>query len=208
MQDLVKIVEKHQPDRPTDAFLQTWGRNHRVHKGSAKSRASSFKWVESDWRQLERDLGSALDLEEAVNELKIAGLLLERGLTNRVYIKLCGDGTFRLTEEDWVLMTVGVLSKHFSESEGVEAFCTAFHPLVCGLANKESQPTYQVLFEALCACAEKFAGVDLRSSCQQYHADMHPGEDLAQRSVFINASRGPCYCCLQPSKSFKASSAW
>ena len=206
-QDLVKIVEKHQPDRPTDAFLQTWGKNHRVHKGSAKSRTSSFKWVESDWRQLERDLGSALDLEEAVNELKIAGLLLEReqtaiifcnpmlleetlhSLTNRVYIKLCGDGTFRLTEEDWVLMTVGVLSKHYSESEGVEAFRTAFHPLVFGLANKESQPTYQVLFEALCACAEKFAGVDLRSSCQQYHADMHPGEDLAQRSVFINASR-------------------
>ena len=156
---------------------------------------------------MERDLGSALDLEEAVNELKIAGLLLEReqtaiifcnpilleetlhSLTNRVYIKLCGDGTFRLTEEDWVLMTVGVLSKHYSESEGVEAFRTAFHPLVFGLANKESQPTYQVLFEALCACAEKFAGVDLRSSCQQYHADMHPGEDLAQRSVFINASR-------------------
>ena len=63
-QDLVKIVEKHQPDRPTDAFLQTWGKNHRVHKASAKSRTSSFKWVESDWRQLERDLGSALDLEE------------------------------------------------------------------------------------------------------------------------------------------------
>ena len=36
-------------DRPTDAFLRTWGHNHLVHKGSASSRASSFKWVEADW---------------------------------------------------------------------------------------------------------------------------------------------------------------
>ena len=185
------------PARSPDRCIPpNMGKNHRVHKASAKSRTSSFKWVESDWRQLERDLGSALDLEAAVNELKIAGLLLEQeqtaiifcnpmlleetlhSLTNRVYIKLCGDGTFRLTEEDWVLMTIGVWSKHYSESEGVEAFRTAFYPLVFGLVNKESQPTYQVLFETLCACAAKFASVDLRSLYQQYHANM-----------FINASR-------------------
>lgn len=206
-QDLVKIVERHQPDRPTDDFLRTWAKNHRVHKGSSSSRSSSLKRVEADWRQLERDLGSALDLEDAVNELKIAGLLLEPeqtavifcnpmllretldSLTNKVYVKLCGDGTFRLTEGEWVFMTVGALSKHYAASDGVYyAFRTAFHPLVFGLANKESQTTYQVLFDSLCACAERFAGVDLRSCCHQYHADMHPGEDLAQKSVFINAS--------------------
>ena len=118
----------------------------------------------SGWRQigqLERDLGLALHLESAVNELKIGGLLLEReqsvivfcnpmlleetlhSLTNKAYIKLCGDGTFRLTQEDWVFMTVGVLSKHYSESEGVYAFRTNFHPLIFALANKESQVTYQ-----------------------------------------------------------------
>ena len=32
-QDLVKIVEKHQPGRPSDDWLRTWGKNHRVHKG-------------------------------------------------------------------------------------------------------------------------------------------------------------------------------
>lgn len=119
-------------------------------------------------------------------------MLLEEtlhSLTNKAYIKLCGDGTFRLTQEDWVFKSVGVLSKHYSESEGVYAFRTNFHPLIFALANKESQVTYQVLFDALCACAQKFAGVDLRSCCQQYHADMHPGEDLAQRFVFVNASR-------------------
>ncbi|CAK9108613.1 unnamed protein product, partial [Durusdinium trenchii] len=206
-QDLVRVVEQHQPDRPSDAWLRTWGKNHRVHKGSAASRASSFKWVAADWRQLERELGSVQGVDDAVNELKVADLLLEpehtavvfcnpmllqdtlRSLTNKTYIKLCGDGTFRLTEDDWVLMTVGVLSKHYAASEGVYAFRTVFHPLVFGLANKESQTTYQVLFEALCACADRFADVDLRSACHQYHADMHPGEDLAQKSVFRCASR-------------------
>ena len=33
-QDLVKIVEKHQPGRPSDDWLRTWGKNHRVHKGT------------------------------------------------------------------------------------------------------------------------------------------------------------------------------
>ena len=208
-QDLVKIVEKHQrADHPMDAFLRTWGHNHRVHKGSASSRASSFKWVEADWRQLERDLGLALDLESTVNELKMGGLFCwnesSRSLSfatpccskrrctawlTRPTSNCAGDGTFRLTQEDWVFKSVGVLSKHYSESEGVYAFRTNFHPLIFALANKESQVTYQVLFDALCACAQKFAGVDLRSRCQQYHADMHPGEDLAQRFVFVNASR-------------------
>ena len=74
-------------------------------------------------------------------------------------------------------------------AEGVYAFRTVFHPLAFGLANKESQATYQILFESVCACALSFAGLDLREACHQYHADMHMGEDLAQKSIFAKALR-------------------
>jgi hypothetical protein len=144
------------PARSPDRCIPpNMGKNHRVHKGSAKSRASSFKWVESDWRQLERDLGTAL---EAVNELKIAGLLWEReqtaiifcnpmlleetlhSLTNRVYIKLCGDGTFRLTEEDWVLMTVGACPNIIPNPKVWRHFALPFTLLFSALpARKASQ---------------------------------------------------------------------
>ena len=207
-QDLVKIVEKHMPDsRPSDAWLLTWGRNHKVHKGSTSSRLTELKWVEADWRQIERTFGRTRDIAEVVNELKVAASLYEptqtivvfcnpkllsetlHSLTNKLYIKLCGDGTFRLTEGEWVLMTVGILSKHYARSEGVNAFCTSFHPLIFGLANKESEITYEVLFQALCDCSIRFAQIDLRPCVRQFHADMHLGEDLALKTVFTNACR-------------------
>ena len=207
-QDLVKIVETHQPaNRPPDAWLQTWGRNHREHKGTTSDKLSSMRWVEADWRQVERTLGKTDSLVEVVNQLKVAASLYDpmqtivvfcnpllltetlNSLTNKCYIKLCGDGTFRLTDGDWVLMTVGVLSKHYARSEGIYAFSTTFNPLIFGLANKESEVTYQVLFQSLCECSRRFAGIDLQACVRQYHADMHPGEDLAQRSMFANACR-------------------
>lgn len=57
------------------------------------------------------------------------------------------------------------------------------------LTNKESQPTYQHFFDALVNCTSKLTGVDLTQVCQQYHADLHPGEDLAQKAVFQHADR-------------------
>ena len=207
-QDLKKIAHKHQPDNcPTDSFLQTWGRNRRVHKGTRNNKTSAYKWVEADWQRLTRNLGSAESLSEATNNLKIAGAMYDcnatvvvfcnpqllkdtlTSLTIKSYIKLCGDGTFRLIEGEWFFLTVGVLSKHCSRSDGAYAFRTTFYPLSFALANKESRPTYQFLFESLCSCSHRFAGVDLASACRQYHADMHLGEDLAQKSIFTNACR-------------------
>ena len=131
LQDLVKVVEKHQA-RPSDTFLSTWAKNHRPHRGTPEDRLTSHKWVEADWRQLERELGTVHNLTEASDTLKITAsvhtddatvvvfcnpLLLKETLgrlDNQKYIKLCGDGTFRLTRDEWVLMTVGVLSKRIS----------------------------------------------------------------------------------------------
>ena len=207
-QDLVKVVEAHQShSRPSDTFLQTWGKNHRAPKSDACDRTTSFAWVEADWRQLEREYGLVNGLQEAPNALKIAKSTYDPAATavcfcnpallkttfdrlvNHHYIKLCGDGTFRLTSGKWVLISVGVLSKHYAPASGVYAFRIAFHPLMFALTNKESQPTYRFLFDALVSCSEQFAQVNLLHACRQYHADLHFGEDLAMKSIFHHADR-------------------
>ena len=207
-QDLVKIVEKHQDGRPPDAWLQTWGRNHRIHKGAPNQRLSAYAWVEADWKQLERSIGNVQALQgEVPNLLKIAAASYEPDATcisfcnpallkgtldrlaNKTYVKLCGDGTFRLTNGDWILLTVGALTKHYSRASGVYAFRSTFHPLMFALTNKEAEDTYEVFFESLVECASKFGDIDLREVTRQYHADLHYGEDLAQKKVFSRADR-------------------
>ena len=102
-QDLVKIVEEHMPDsRPTDAWLLTWGRNHRVHKGSKSSRLTELKRVETDLAAncATFTFGTTNDIAQVVNKIRVAGcnpkLLSEslRSLTNKLYIYLCGEGPF------------------------------------------------------------------------------------------------------------------
>ena len=50
-------------------------------------------------------------------------------LSNPGYIKLCGDGTFRLILGDWVLMNLGVLTKHYAPVSGAHTFRFTFSPL-------------------------------------------------------------------------------
>ena len=54
-QDLVKIVEKHQPDRPTDAFLQTWGKkpsgSQRLCKKAAQVLSSGLNQIGGSWSE-------------------------------------------------------------------------------------------------------------------------------------------------------------
>lgn len=205
-QDLVKVVEKYQPDRPSDKFLQTWGKNHRPRREGDAGR-NAFRWVEADWKQMERELGGIDGLDECPDQLKFVAASYEptatvvvfcnpallrdtlTRLVNQAYIKLCGDGTFRLTHGEWVLLTIGALTKHYAPAASIYAFRTTFHPLMFALANKESQPTYQFFFNHVVACGTKFASIDLSQACHQYHADLHCGEDLAQKEVFINADR-------------------
>ena len=207
-QDLVKIVETHQPDnRPSDAWLQTWGHNHRVHRSDQKSKPSAFKWREADWQQLKRELGTIDLLDDAPDALKIAAeqhdpdctvivfcnpALLRTTLSllsNTAYVKLCGDGTFRLTEGDWILLTVGALSKHYANASGLYAFRTEFNPLAFALTNKEAEGSYKFFFKSLVRCAQQFGQMDLVTACLQYHADLHMGEDLAMQAVFTAADR-------------------
>ena len=214
IQDLAKIVEKHYKDgRPVDdKWLKTWSRNHRVNKGTHTDRATKFKWRKHDWDQLRRELGTVASMDEgpedvAPDTLKIAAELHSHactvvvfcnpallqstvsGLCNKAYVKLCGDGTWRLTEGDWVLLTVGALSKHYEQASGAFAFRTTFNPLLFALTNKEAQESYKIFFQALVDCAAKFTGVNLAEVCFQYHADLHLGEDLARKQIFPRSDR-------------------
>ncbi|CAE7545090.1 mak16-a [Symbiodinium natans] len=211
-QDLVAIVEKNQEERPSDSWIGTWRKNHlKLHPDRAV-RLSKCKWVKSDWEQLRRDYGRMEELLQAPpaewpSSLKFGdcsedpketcmtlcnpALLHETlsRLSNKEYIKLCGDGTFRLATEEWVLLTVGALTKHYSVSDGVYAFRTTFSPLMFALANKESDVSYGTLFDSLISCAKAVAGVDLREAVGQYHADLHSGEEKARRRCWPRSDR-------------------
>ncbi|CAE7455913.1 unnamed protein product, partial [Symbiodinium microadriaticum] len=207
MEDLVRIVEKHQDVRPTDAWLTTWSKNHRVNKGTKSKRLSAYKWFEADWRQLERQIGSTELLEDAPDALKAAGMQFQADATvvvfcnprlvqktlerraNKEHIKLCCDGTFHLVRDEWVLLTVGALSKHYAPASGVYAFRGTFNPLAFALANKENEQTYKFFFERLVQCAQQFAEVNLVDAWHQYHADLHAGENLAMKVVFLRTDR-------------------
>lgn len=105
------------------------------------------------------------------------------------YIKLCGDGTFRLIRAGWVLLNLGVLSKHYTRVSGTYAFRSTFSPLAFAIANKECQATYTALFRGAVTCAKSFIDLDLPPRVFQYHCDWHPGENLARLAVFPNSAR-------------------
>ncbi|CAE7256166.1 unnamed protein product [Symbiodinium microadriaticum] len=214
IQDLAKIVERHHKEgRPvSDDWLKTWLKNHRPHKGNRANKNSKFTWCRADWDQLRRNLGTVSELPDDLNAavpdaLKIAAephtrdctvvvfcnpALLQdtlTRLTNKHYVKLCGDGTFRLTESDWVLLSVGAISKHYAASSSVFAFRSTFNPLMFALTNKEAERSYKVFFRAVLECSHKFAAMDLATACCQYHADLHAGEELARKAVFPNSDR-------------------
>lgn len=202
-QDLVKVVEEHQSDRPDDAWLQRWGNNHRPRRPEG---SSPSQWVESDWRQLIRDLGTIDGLQDVADCLKVAASSFDdpkntiivfcnpkltatslNMLENQTYVKLCGDGTFRLTDKEWIFLSLGALSKHYAPKASV--FRTTFNPVLFALTNNETEQTYTFFFEAACQCALRFADIRLPEVCGQYHADLHWGEDAAQKNVFPAAQK-------------------
>ena len=208
--DLQSIISECQPAAVADQWLRTWAKHHRPR--SADQKRTAFAWARSDWDQLTRDFGTldalledppatwpdALKVVAAdyhadhtcvvfVNPALFAHVLEQ--VTNKDYIKLCGDGTFRLVRGEWVLLTLGVLSKHYARASSVYAFRTTFTPLMFALASKESSDTYGLLLRSACHCASKLAGLDFTVAVRQYHADWHKGEEVARRTVLENSVR-------------------
>jgi hypothetical protein len=117
-------------------------------------------------------------------------------LGNQSWIRLCGDGVYRISVEGYLLVIVGVLAKGPSLNDGgggtsTENFMTtSFFPLTYGLVNKESYVSYRRCFVALNEAMEKCVGVpDFAARVKQFHADLHFGAEKARQEVYPSSHR-------------------
>ena len=168
-------------------------------------------WDEADWRQLQHNVEGFPHGEAPppINDIVILDMCLDPASTcvvfcnpalvkstlgrlgNKEYIKLCGDGTFRLARGGWVLISVGVLTKHYAqgESDKMPAWRTTYHVLSCAMVNKENEANYKFLFRATKRAGFAMANIDLAAATRQYHCDWHSGEEAARRAEFPNSCR-------------------
>ena len=178
-------------------------------------RPPTHTWDEADWRSQERAWPNFDKLcdewskcgwaaERAPNTLAIVSMSLDpehtcvvycnpalarsvlTRMANPEYVKLCGDGTYRLMREQWGLCTVGVLAKEYAkgEQDRMPAFRTTFESIAYAVTNKESEDNYAHLFRAVKQMALVLIGSDWTQRVRQYHCDWHLGEEAARKDVF------------------------
>ena len=188
--------------------------------GEAPSRPVSHEWNEADWKaqarrwpyfdqlcgEWERQGWAA---EKAPNKLSLVGMCLDPEHTsvvycnpamarsillrmaNQEYVKLCGDGTYRLMREQWGLCTIGVLAKFHAkgEKDQLPAFRTSFESLAYAITNKESERTYGFVMKAVKRIARVLIGADWSKCVRQCHCDWHAGEEAARAREFPSSIR-------------------
>ena len=176
-QDLIKLAQEQQHRTPDETWLRTFAKNHRPRRDGEAPAPSAHGWCEADWRQLERSTPSFDAVaHEAPNQLCIvdacydpahtimvfcnpglARAILQR-LANKEYVKLCGDGTYRLVREAWTLLSLGFLTKHYAcgEQDRMPAFRTTFTEFVYAFANKESDKVRVFITDTLCELLPAF----------------------------------------------------
>ena len=207
--DLVKLAKQQQGQAVPAIFIEKWKSNKRSRLAIQRQSLPKFAWTRADWEQLERTLGR-VDYNEkadAPNKLQVADASFTEAattvvlvnpfvfqqvlemLTNKKYIKLSGDGTHKLTHDEWAFITLGVLTKHYSSDGRVYAFRSTYTPLAYAISNTESKPAYDLLFAVAIRMAESLCGLDFSQCVKQYHADLHPGEEAARRERFPNTAR-------------------
>ena len=180
-------------------------RTRRVPDCVKRPQPARGSWCEYHWKQIERTWPAFNDVaDSAPDKLSIISMCLESDntavvlcnpalvkatvakLANKAYIKLCGDGTHRLLNGQWILTSVGVISKHYSrgEKDKMHSLRSTLHPLVFAIVNKESEQTYRALFQGVKHAVRKLTGEDWGMATKQYHCDWHAGEEKARRAEF------------------------
>jgi hypothetical protein len=180
-------------------------------RGLVTRRWTKLSWLTCDWRRLTRQSPSFESAEarksnqlcvvaqtfDAVHTTTVfcSPLLVKEVLdriANKEYVKLCGDGTFRLIRDGWVLMTLGVLSKHHAQGEADNHACfrTSYLPWLFAVTSQECAESYDFFFQhALCVANTCCPGFVLESACRQYHGDWHKGEEKARAARFPKSLR-------------------
>ena len=203
-----------QPTAPREIKLPAFIKNLRVN-GAACQKPPKMRWAKCDWLQLLRGLPRFEDLSEQnwdgcplcwvstdtlLDDPKQIAIVLccpalvrqvFKRLHNTEHIKLCGDGTFNMMRDAWVLLSLGVISKRFrrGEESHLEAFRSHFTGFMFCIANKESKHTYGAFFSACKRVVSAVSGIDLAVQCKQYHADWHKGEEIARTAEFHSSIR-------------------
>ena len=120
-------------------------------------------------------------------------------LSNKSWVRLCGDGCHRISTEGFMLITLGFLAKgpkndisRGSQSSSEDFVRTSFYELCFAMVSKESLASYQRTFAALKKSMELCCKVDssvFTKSVLQMHGDLHCGLEGARRSEFPGSKR-------------------
>lgn len=121
-----------------EKFLQGWRKNRRAYTGP---KVSHRVWWLFDWQLLLRSVSFLSPIAQAMpNQLAVVApdpspqstflVLVNPAVfvetlgrrSNKAYLKLCGDGTFRFMESGWIMLNISVLDCHYSPVNGTYAF--------------------------------------------------------------------------------------
>ena len=219
LDDLLDVQSPPPGEAWLSMYIKNFRQTHRL-EAVVPCRPAGHVWSEADWHAQARkwsNFDAVCDQWRqqgwaelhAPNKLTIVGMLLGadytcvvycnpalardvlQRLANPEYVKLCGDGTYKLIREGWALCSVGTLSKVYSpgEPDRMPAFRTSFHSFAYAIVNKESEATYAFLFKMVKHIAKMLVSADWHQCVRQYHCDWHIGEESARAREFPNSIR-------------------
>ena len=109
-----------------------------------------------------------------------------RLLSSKQCIRLCFDGTFKLTKNDFILVTGGLLIKEL----GKHGYATHYQELAYALVSQESEVCYVDFMSSLRDLVSRVASLDLTRVPQlQIHGDQAGGLEAARKKVFPDSVR-------------------
>ena len=104
-----------------EKFLQGWRKNRRAYTGPKVSHRVLSPIAQAMPNQL---AVVAPDPSPQSTFLVYPAVFVETlgRRSNKAYLKLCGDGTFRFMEGGWIMLNISVLDCHYSPVNGTYAF--------------------------------------------------------------------------------------
>ena len=220
VKDIIYDLQDTMPDDAWLKTFQNNHRPTKRSTQSGTMRSKGIKWCEADWasqRRIWQNFDEAVAAWKAAgwsevavpDHLTLVSLCTELEstsaiycnpavarevilrLANRGYVKLVGDGTFRIFTDQWILITVGVASKHYAEGEEdrSQVFRTTYTPLIFAIVNKENKENYVAILRDVKHVARALTGDDWEQVVRQYHCDWHKGEELARQQELPNSVR-------------------
>ena len=199
------------PSPPKKSFLVGWAKRRNA-KLKTKKKPRAELWEEKDFHAFVARLKAATDRPDFDNRtfdgllpvdfvidgvntcipLLCPTLIKETfaRLSNPEYVKLCLDGTYRLLFGNYAVLTVGVLSKHWSQwsKESPHKPCAStFNEVGFAIAHKESEQSYSSVVSAIYKVAEEVGAPATLDAVRQWHADMHLGIRKARERMAAGA---------------------